>query len=170
MILPQYSYYIIASWNISFKMKVICFWIIVLLHFQIHAVTVEEITKLVANILENGHVPAMEAFTCWTKLENVRLLKVSKVPIRLHNQFKMVSHRSNNNIHDLWYFIDMRCDGASEFLSTLDKEYFAHPYHWLLFEPIHDHIERLPFLTDSNVILVNFNKKLAHFDLKQGIL
>lgn len=133
-------------------MKVICIWLIWLLPFQIHAVTVKEISRLVENVLENERVTAMEAITCWTISENSHFLKVSKVPIRLHDQFRVPHH--HEEIQHFWYFIDMRCDGAHKFLYTLDREYFAHPYQWILFEPIQDHMEHLPFWTDSNILMV----------------
>lgn len=140
-----------------------------LLPFSGQATTVEEISKLVRDVIENEHVPSvLSALTCWTKSDRLHFLNVSKVPTQLNNQLKIPHRQSNDQIHKLWYFIDMRCDGAHEFLSTLRNDYFAHPYRWILLEPIEDRMEHLPFLTDSNVLVINFNANLSHFDLKQS--
>lgn len=150
-------------------MKAIFIWIILLLLYQNQAVTVERISTMVRDVIDNEHVPAvLSGFMCWTTSERLHFLKVSKVPTQLNNQFKIPHHQSKDKIHKLWYFIDMRCDGANEFLNTLDKEYFAHPYRWILLEPFEDRMEHLPFLTDSNVLVVKFNANLSHFDLIQS--
>lgn len=144
-------------------------WILVLLSSRSLAVKVEEISKLVQNLLAGESVPTvLSATTCWSNSNKLHFLKASKVPIRFNSQFETHPHHSDDKTNHLWNLIDMRCSGSYESLNSLDGAYLAQPYRWILIEPVEERLIKLPFLTNSNVIFINFNANLSRFDLKQG--
>lgn len=128
------------------------------------------ISKLVHDLLENENIPSyLSVIACWSQSENFDFVQRSKVPIQLSNSFNTITRRIiDDKMNKLWYFIDMRCNGSSMFLHRIEDVYFAQPYRWILFEPIEDILTNLTFLTDSNVVLINFNSNSSQFNLKQG--
>lgn len=143
--------------------------IFVLLSSHSLAVKVEEISELVQNLLESESVPTgLSAITCWSNSNKLHFLKASQIPIRFSSQSETHPRHLDEKTNNLWNFIDMRCSGSYQFLNNLDGAYFAQPYRWILFEPVEERLMELPFLTNSNVILINFNADLSRFDLKQG--
>lgn len=145
--------------------------ILILLLLACHAyeTKVEVIADLLQDLIRSENVPSvLSAFTCWSKSENFDFVKSSNVSIKLSNQFKAKPHIASISANKMWHFIDMRCVQSYEFLYEIDEAYFGHPYRWILFEPIEERLANLTLLTDSNVILVNFNTELSRFDLKQS--
>lgn len=55
----------------------------------------------------------------------------------------------------------MHCVESYEYLHKIETEYFAQPYRWILLEPTEEQLVNLTLLTDSNVILANFNTQLG---------
>lgn len=133
------------------------------------AVEIQVISKLTHDLIANEKIPTiLTVFSCWKQMDNFHFFKSSKVRISLSSQFEIAPLRSDDNTNKLCYFIDMRCDGSHEFLNRIDATYFAHPYRWILFEPSENRLLSLSFLTDSNIILINFNAQLSRYDLRQG--
>lgn len=127
------------------------------------------VTKLVQDLIENENVPSvLTVISCWSQSDNFHFMKSSKVPIQLSRSFKISPRIVDDITNKLWYFIDMRCSESYDFLHKIEAEYFAHPYRWILFESTEEQLVNLTLLTDSNVILANFNSHLGRFDLKQG--
>lgn len=147
--------------------------IIILIQFLLYQsraqITNQVISQLTQDLIANENVPTLlSAFTCWPKSDNFHLIKTSKVPVQSNSQFKIGPHRSDDATNKLWHFIDMRCNKSYTFLSKVEHRLFGHPYRWILFEPDESRLNNLTFLTDSNVIFVNFNTELSRFDLRQG--
>lgn len=127
------------------------------------------ITNLVQDLITNENVPSvLLVYSCWSRLDNFHLVKESQISIQLNSQLKIAPRVFDDNTNKLWHFIDMRCNDSHAFLNKIDGAYFGHPYRWILFEPVADKLDSLAFLTDSNVLLVNFNTHLSRYDLKQG--
>ncbi|XP_055295194.1 uncharacterized protein LOC129564966 [Sitodiplosis mosellana] len=61
----------------------------------------------------------------------------------------------------------MNCEHNSDFLSTIEEKYFAHPYHWIIIDTTNDSIQNLTFLPDSNIILANKDRNSDRYTLKQ---
>lgn len=149
----------------------ISIWFIPFLFLSIQSIEVDEVSKLVNVLIKQEHEPAvLSVIACWSKLELWNFLIESEFPIQFNNQLKLSFRHSNDKIDTIWYLTDMRCDGSYEFLNNLNDSYFAHPNRWILFEPDENRMINLSFLTDSNVILVNYNADLIRFDLRQGHL
>lgn len=131
--------------------------------------TTGSVSTIIFDIIRNENIPSViSAINCWKPHENLEFLKRSTAPIQISTHFKINPLRSDDLTNKLWYFIDMRCDQSVTFLHGIDEAYFAHPYRWILFEPKEKSLDDLPFLTDSNVILINSNHDKDSFILNQG--
>lgn len=127
------------------------------------------ISKIVSDIIRNENVLShLSVLACWPNIQSFQFVKSFNHPVQMSSQFEINSRLSNDLTNKLWYFVDMRCERSVSFLHQIEKEYFAHPYRWILYEPNLESLENLTFLTDSNVILINSNAKQNHFDLKQS--
>lgn len=134
-----------------------------------HTADVQMISKLIQDLVNNERVPAiLSVVSCWSQLDNIFFYKSSNVTIQLSVQMEISRQRFDYNTNKMWYFIDMRCTGSYEFLERVEYIYFGHPYRWILFEANQHSLLNLPFLTDSNVILINFDTSYSRFNLKQG--
>lgn len=130
---------------------------------------VNVLSNLVQDLISNEKVPSvLSVFTCWSKFDQQLFVKSSKIPVQLSNRFKIQPRISDDRTNKLWYFIDVRCVGSYKFLHGIDKAYFAHPYRWIMFEPVEERMVNLTLLPDSNVIFVHFNADQSRFHLKQG--
>lgn len=144
---------------------------LILLIFLVPAngLEVKILSNLVQDLIENEKVPSvLSVFSCWSKFDQQAFVKSSKIPVQLSNRFKIQPRISDDRTNKLWYFIDVRCVGSDKFLHGTDNAYFAHPYRWIMFEPVEERMVNLTFLPDSNVIFVHFNADQSRFDLKQG--
>lgn len=132
---------------------------------------VEIVSKLVQDLIRSENVSSiLSAKTCWSKWDDVYLFKNTIVPIQLINQFNQsewncgdVQHRNR-----VWYFVDMDCVDSYEFLSMVDIRCFAHPYRWILLDPIWQLLNTSFFLPDSNVILANLESNHRQYNLFQS--
>lgn len=96
---------------------------------------IEIVTKLVEDLIQSENKPTvLSVISCWSQLDNLQMIKTSKVPIQLSHGFKISPHIVDDNTNKLCYFIDMRCSSSYDFLYKIEGEYFAHPYRWILFE------------------------------------
>lgn len=148
-------------------MKIIVILLVLLL--RSNGENVKMITKLVEDLIKNENVPsALSVISCWSQSDNFRFLRDSKVYTQLSREYKIPHRKDDEFVNKLWFFIDMRCNGSHNFLNEIEDAYFAHPYRWILFEPIEPNLTKLQFLADSNVILIKFNSELSRFDLNQS--
>lgn len=130
---------------------------------------VKIISNLVQDLIENEKVPSvLSVYSCWSKSDQLKFVKSSKIPVQLNNQFKIQPRISDDRTNKIWYFIDARCARSNQFLHQISGAYFAHPYRWIMFEPNEERLLNLTLLPDSNAIFVHFNANLSRFDLKQG--
>lgn len=127
------------------------------------------ISELVQDIIQNENIPStLLAVTCWSNFDELK--SIANFPflvqfIQLDNFVKLpVDERHNTQ----WILIDMNCTGSSSFLSNVTKEYFAHPYRWIIADATDESIQNLTFLPDSNVILANIDPSVNGYSLKQG--
>lgn len=137
----------------------------------VHSQRIHVITKLVQDLIKNEKVPTvLSIIACWTQSDNLYIAKSSGIPIQISSKWRIINRIIDDSTNKLMYFIDMRCNGSYKFLGNLDKLYFSHPYRWIMFEPIEDRLANSTFLTDSNIIYVNFNQDSDQYNLKQGNL
>lgn len=147
--------------------------VIILLAFllTVSGQRIEEIQKFVQDLIQNEKVPSvLSVIACWSQSDNFYFAKSSNIPVQITNHFKIANRTTNDSTNKLWHFIDMRCKGSYDFLYKIERQYFAHPYRWIMFEVAENQLANSTFLTDSNVIFVNVNENLNRFDLKQGNL
>lgn len=129
----------------------------------------ESIAKLLQDLIENEKVPSiLWATICWSKRDEISLLRAFSVPIQIASLSNPISLPFDENTNKQWFFVDMTCQGSSSFLSSVDDKYFAHPYRWIIADATNHSIENLTFLPDSNIILTNQEKKSNRYSLKQG--
>lgn len=151
------------------KMNLKFLFLIFLLIPHGQSVEIQVISKLINDLIENERFPTiLSVISCWKQMENFHFFTSSKVRISLISQLEIAPIRKDDNSNKMCYFIDMRCNGSHEFLNRVEAAYFGHPYRWILFEPNENRLLNLTFLTDSNILLINFNETLSRYDLKQG--
>lgn len=143
--------------------------VFLLLFVPLHGQENKEISNIVRDLIENEKIPSvLSAFTCWSKLDQFHLIKTSKIPTQLNSQLKIQPRISDDQTNKLWHFIDMRCAGSYKFMHAIDGAYFAHPYRWIIYEPIEERMMNLTLLPDSNVIFIHFHAETGRFNIKQG--
>lgn len=146
---------------------------IILLAFLLTAFgqQIEVIRKFVQDLIRNERIPSvLSVIACWPQSDNFYFTKSIDIPIQITSNFKIPNRTNDDSANKLWHFIDMRCNGSYDFLYKIERQYFAHPYRWILFEVVENRLANFTFLTDSNVIFVTINQSSNRFDLKQGNL
>lgn len=128
------------------------------------------LTKLAKELIENEKVSStLWIEDCWTKNDELNFIKTLSIPI----QFARSTAPSfdlpiDENINKQWFFVDMDCGEKSvNLLTSIDEKYFAHPFRWIIVDAMHQSIQNLTFLPDSNIILANRDEKIQKYNLKQ---
>lgn len=150
--------------------KLVSFILISLLNLlAINSQKMDYISKLVTEIIEKEQTPSILWIkSCWSKIEEVNFAKTSSFSVQALGAGS-INLPVDEYMNKQWFFIDMNCERNANFFHKTHEKYFTHPFRWIIFNTSDDSIENLLFLSDSNVILVNYDIKENQFILKQGI-
>lgn len=129
---------------------------------------IKVISKLVQDLIKTESINILTVVSCWPQTDKFHFVKTLNIPIQMAGPSKMPTRVIDESTNKQWYFMDMRCIESHEFLLNIESAFFGHPYRWILLEPIADKLNKSTFLTDSNVLLINFNSNLSRAELKQG--
>lgn len=145
------------------------FIVIFIKSLTIYSHRVDDLSKLVKDVIENERVPLI-AQTCWSKTEKYNFFKRTSIPIQFIEPNATINLPINEYTNKQWFFVDMmNCEQGTYFLMNIDNKYFAHPYRWIIVDSREESIKNLPFLPDSHVILANHDDNLKQTILQQGL-
>lgn len=106
---------------------------------------------------------------CWSIYEQMELaieLPFSLTFLKSSEQIPSIVGADQNKI---WLFVDMTCEDSTDFLQTVDKHHFSHPFRWILLQGKSYTFSHYPFLPDSNIITTEKIDSMS-FNLTQGSL
>lgn len=134
-----------------------------------HCQRIEDISNLVRNVIENEGVPStLWAKTCWSKMDDFKFTKSAPFFVQIVKSNAQIHLPIDEYTNKQWFFIDMKCNGATKFLSNINGTYFAHPYRWIIADATNESIQNLKFLPDSNIVLANKDSISDDYVLTQG--
>lgn len=135
----------------------------------VHNQNIAALSQLTSDIIENERVPSiLYAKACWPIVDEIAFVKSFSIPIQYDDSNTPINLPTDENTNKQWFFIDMNCKQYSNFLSSVDEKYFAHPYRWIIFDAKNESIQHLNLLPGSNIILANRNSNSGQFELNQG--
>lgn len=143
--------------------------ILVLNFSTVHNQKIAAVSQLTSDIIENERVPSiLHAKACWPKTDEISFIKSFSIPTQFDDSITPINLRIDENTNKQWFFIDMNCKQYSNFLSSVDDKYFAHPYRWIIVDAKNESIQHLNLLPGSNIILAERKPNSEHFTLNQG--
>lgn len=155
--------------KMSLFQSIAILFILVLNFSTVHNRKITTLSQLTSDIIENERVPSiLYAKACWPKVEEIAFVKSFSIPIQFDDSITPINLRIDENTNKQWFFIDMNCKQYSNFLSSVDEKYFAHPYRWIIVDAKNESIQHLNLLPDSNIILADRKTNSEHFTLNQG--
>lgn len=132
----------------------------------------EAIAKMLRDVIKSDENPStLLTFTCWTKVEQVNFAAFVDIPtesISGHHSHWNVSKHFISNPTTIRGFVDMRCVESVKWLNEMNGKYFGRPFRWILYQPRSGSLGNLPFLIDSNVIVIHSSDSGKQFELEQG--
>lgn len=153
-----------------------CFVILFVLFFnsnRIHSNVLKQkfeiCSKLIADIIVNEQVASVLWIkSCWSKTDKLNFVKNTSIPIQIAEPIALTDFNVDENINKQWMFVDMNCEGSSDFLLNVNVKLFGHPFRWIIADATMDVIQNLPFLPGSNIVLANKNENTNKYTLRQG--
>lgn len=132
---------------------------------------VDDLSKLVKDVIDNEQVTSLLlAKMSWPEVDKFKFVKNILIPIQIDGSNTPINLPISENMNKQWFFVDMNFDGSSEFLLKTEEKYFAHPFRWLIVDDMHESIQNLTLLPNSNIILLNKDANSNRYILKQGKL
>lgn len=129
----------------------------------------DTLSKLVKDIIQNERVPStLLILTCWSKKDELNFVRDLSIPVQMMKSTPPLNLPVDENTNKQWFFIDMKCERNSEFLSNVDNKYFAHPFRWIIADVTHETIQDLTILPNSNIIIATQKIDSMEYVLKQG--
>lgn len=127
-------------------------------------------SKFFSDLIKHETLPVvLFGKLCWSVYEQMELAIELAHPLTFLKSSEEIPKVVGADQNKVWFFVDMTCEDSADFLQTVDKYHFSHPFRWILLQGKSYTFTHYPFLPDSNIITTDKVDSMS-FNLTQGSL